>query len=57
MIVGTDGRPSNIRLVGRAGMGLDEKCLETLSKWKFDPGAKEGKPVPVEITVEVVFHI
>jgi len=57
MIVETDGRPSNIRVVGHAGMGLDENAIEAVKKWKFDPSTHAGEPVPVEITVEVVFHL
>jgi TonB family protein len=57
VIVGTDGRASNIRAVGHAGIGLDENAIEAVKKWKFDPATYDGKPVPVEITVEVVFHL
>lgn len=57
MIVETDGRPSNIRVVGHAGMGLDENATQAVKKWKFDPATYDGKPVPVEVTVEVVFHL
>jgi TonB family protein len=57
MIVETNGRPSNIRVVGHAGMGLDENAIQAVKKWRFDPAMHDGKPVPVEVTVEVVFHL
>jgi protein TonB len=40
------------------GMGLDEKALEAVRKYKFKPAMKDGKtPVPVMITVEVNFRL
>jgi periplasmic protein TonB len=57
LIVGTDGRPSNIRVLNSLGMGLDEKAIETVKTWKFEPAMKDGHPVRVEIAVEVDFHL
>src|SRR5580658_7234289 len=57
LIVGTDGRPTNIRVLNSLGMGLDEKAIETVRTWKFEPAMKDGHPVRVEIAVEVDFHL
>lgn len=38
-------------------MGLDQKAVEAVSRWRFTPSMKEGKPVTVEIAVEVEFHL
>jgi periplasmic protein TonB len=57
IIVGTDGKPSNIRVVNSLGMGLDEKAIETVKTWRFEPGQKDGHPVNVEMAVEVDFHL
>jgi TonB family protein len=38
-------------------MGLDEKAVEAVQKWKFEPATKDGKPVPVELAIEVDFHL
>ena len=57
LIVGVDGRPSNIRVLSSLGMGLDEKAIETVKTWKFEPAMKDGHPVRVEIAVEVDFHL
>jgi TPR repeat protein len=38
-------------------MGLDEKAIEAVQQWKFSPALKNGDPVPVEIAVEVEFHL
>jgi TonB family protein len=58
MIVDANGNPENPRVVRSLGMGLDEKALEAVRKYKFKPAMKDGKtPVPVMITVEVNFRL
>src|SRR5450631_3001786 len=57
LIVGADGNPRNIRVINPIGLGLDEKALEAVRSWKFQPALKDGKPVAVEIAVEVDFHL
>ena len=57
LIVGADGRPSNIHVLSSLGMGLDEKAIEAVKNWKFEPAMKDGHPVRVEIAVEVDFHL
>lgn len=57
LVVGTDGKPRNIRVASSLGMGLDEKAIEAVKQWRFDPSHKDGHPVPVEIAVEVEFHL
>jgi TonB family protein len=58
VIVDTQGNPQNPRVIRALGMGLDEKALEAVRKYKFKPAMKDGKtPVPVMITVEVNFRL
>ena len=57
IVVSADGRPTNIRVVNSLGMGLDEKAIETVKTWRFEPGQKDGHPVNVEMAVEVDFHL
>jgi periplasmic protein TonB len=57
IVVDTDGHPTNLRVVNSLGMGLDEKALETVKTWRFEPGMKDGHPVKVEMAVEVDFHL
>ncbi|MGA2903904.1 MAG: energy transducer TonB [Candidatus Korobacteraceae bacterium] len=56
LTVGTDGRPSAIHVEKSLGMGLDEKAIEALSKWRFDPAREDGNPVPADIKVDVKFR-
>jgi periplasmic protein TonB len=57
MVVGPDGRPRDIRVARSAGMGLDEKALEAVRTWRFEPGRKDGQPVAVQVNVEVSFRL
>jgi periplasmic protein TonB len=55
--VGPDGRPRNIRVQRTLGLGLDEKAIEAVKSWKFEPGLKDGKAVTVAVNIEVTFHL
>jgi TonB family protein len=39
------------------GLGLDEKAIEAVRKWKFEPAMKNGQPVAVQVNVEVNFRL
>jgi TonB family protein len=56
-IVGPDGRPRHVRVARALGMGLDEKAVAAVQTWRFEPGMKDDRPVNVQITVEVYFHL
>lgn len=57
VIVGVDGRIHNPRVLRSLGMGLDQKALERVKTWKFEPAQKDGRPVPVEMSIEVSFNL
>ena len=57
LVVGTDGRPRDLRVVHSLGYGLDEKAIEAVTNWKFDPARLNDKPVAVQINVEVMFRL
>ncbi|MGO9323347.1 MAG: energy transducer TonB [Terracidiphilus sp.] len=58
LIVDTQGKPRNIRVVRALGMGLDENALEAIRQYKFKPAMKDGKtPVPVQITIKIDFRL
>jgi TonB family protein len=54
--VSPEGRAMNIRVVRGLGLGLDEKAIEAIRKWRFRPGTKDGSPIPVATTIEVNFR-
>ena len=57
LIVGPDGKPRDIHVARSLGLGLDEKAIEAVTTWKFEPAQKDGHPVSVAINVEVQFRL
>lgn len=58
LTVDAQGNPQNPRVVRGLGMGLNQKALEAVQKYRFKPAMLDGKtPVPVMITVEVNFRL
>ncbi len=58
VIVTPDGRPTDIHVASGLGMGLDEKALEAVRKWRFKPSVgPDGKAAAVRAIVEVQFHL
>lgn len=55
--IDTSGKATNVQVVRSLGLGLDEKAMEAVKKWKFKPGYKDGKPVTVEAQIEVNFRL
>lgn len=57
LIVDTEGNPQNPQVKRSLGMGLDQKAIEAVRKYKFKPAMLDGNtPIPVMMTVEVGFH-
>jgi TonB family protein len=57
VVVGPDGAPRDIRVQRSLGMGLDEKAIEAVRKWKFEPSMRDGHPVAVQVNIEVNFRL
>ena len=56
-IIGADGKPRNLKVIRSLGMGLDEKAIEKVRTWLFEPGKKDGQPVAVAMNIEVNFNL
>jgi TonB family protein len=58
LVVDEKGNPTNLRVISGLGMGLNEKAIEAVRGWKFEPAlGKDGKPVAAKIFAEVSFHL
>jgi len=57
LVVGPDGRTRDIRVARTLGLGLDQQAIEAVKQWKFEPAMKDGKPVAVQVNVEVSFRL
>jgi periplasmic protein TonB len=58
-VVDVDGTVGEVRLTQSLDrkFGLDDEAVETLMKWKFVPGKKDGVDLPVLIDVEMSFSL
>ena len=58
VLVGADGRASQIRIVQGIGMGLEERAKQAIRGWKFVPARDAARrAVPAWVTVEAVFRL
>ena len=51
------GIPSHVHVVHSVGMGLDEKAVAAVKQYRFKPAMENGKPVMVEMYIDVTFTI
>ena len=58
-VVRTDGTPGDIKVTQSLDTkyGLDKQAIAALGQWRFEPGRKGGKPVPVRVDVEMRFSL
>jgi len=57
LIVTPEGNTKDVKVTKSLSPGLDQKSIEAVSKWKFAPATKDGKPVAVELHVQTTFKI
>lgn len=57
LTVDANGKPVDIKVTKPLGLGLDQKAIEAVEQWLFEPGKKDGKAVPVLASVEVNFRL
>lgn len=57
LIVDQKGLPVNVHVTKGVGIGLDEKAVEAVKKYKFKPAMELGKPVAVAMNIEVNFKL
>jgi len=57
LVVTRDGTPKEIRITKSLSPSLDKRSIEAVSKWRFSPATKDGKPVAVEIQVQTTLKL
>lgn len=55
--IGIDGRARHIHVIRALGYGLDQKAVESLQRWRFEPALQDGVPVVAPATIEIPFHL
>jgi protein TonB len=57
-VVRTDGTvDDNIKVLKSLDPELDQQAVDALKQWRFRPGTKDGKAVPVQVDVEMTFTV
>jgi len=51
------GQVTNLRVARSLGLGLDQKAIDAVKRWRFKPAMKNGMPVGIEVQVEVSFRL
>src|SRR5438128_11858829 len=54
-IVAPDGTVRTVTIASSPDSKLNQAAVRALRQWQFKPGMKDGKPVPVRISVELSF--
>jgi len=54
--VNTKGRVEPVRVLRSDQQAFETTAVATVKKWKFKPAQKDGRPVSVQITVEMKFQ-
>jgi TonB family protein len=57
LVVDSLGDVKDLEIASPLGLGLDEQAMTAVSTWKFQPGMKDGQPVPIQLVIEVDFHL
>ena len=57
IVIRRDGSVGEVRLIRGLGAGLDQRAVEAVRKWKFDPAKRLGAPVDVVVEVAVEFRL
>jgi periplasmic protein TonB len=57
IIVNADGTVRDAKVTRGLERSLDQQAIVAVSKWKFEPATKDGKPVAVHVPVEVDFRL
>ena len=57
VVIDAEGRPRDIRTARTLGLGLDEKAIEAVRTWRFQPAMKDGRAVAVLVNIQVSFRL
>ncbi|HEY7856400.1 MAG TPA: TonB family protein [Terriglobales bacterium] len=57
VIIGADGHVYDPKIVQPLGLGLDEKAIDAVKLWRFEPAKKNGRAVRVAANIQVNFRL
>jgi protein TonB len=56
-VVNSEGKPERVHIIRSAGKDLDQKVIEAVEQYRFEPAKRKGQPVAVVLTIESQFHL
>jgi TonB family protein len=56
-VVNVDGKVGEVTVLQSLEPRLDTQAVSAAKQWVFEPGTKDGKPVPVRVTIELTFTL
>lgn len=56
-VISETGMVSEPQVTRSLGLGLDERALEAVEKWRFKAGLKNCRPAAMSAWIEVTFHL
>jgi len=57
LTVGTDGRAHDVKVLRPLGYGLDDKAVEAVQSWKWEPALDQGVPIESKMNMDVHFML
>lgn len=57
VLVTPTGEVTSIYVLKGAPFGLTTQAINAAKNWRLQPGRKDGKPVPVRVTIEMTFRL
>ncbi len=57
IIVRSDGSVGSVKLLSGLGAGLDQRAMDAVKQWRFNPATRYGTPVDVIVEVAVEFKL
>ena len=56
-VIRPDGSVEDVHVVRSVQAAIDQRAVEAFQRWRFDPGRKNGAPIPLEVVVEIPFRL
>jgi protein TonB len=57
VVVRADGTIGNVRVLQGLGSGLDQRAIDAVRQWRFNPARRYGTPVDVMVEIAVEFRL
>ncbi|HWC16858.1 MAG TPA: energy transducer TonB [Terriglobales bacterium] len=57
VVVDTKGAVRDVKVERVLEASLDEQAIAAIKQWKFEPATRDGKPVAVQVSIEINFNL